>query len=90
MNSCDYGAEDRTQLLRIEILPAGGKPRRLVQKRLLSNGIGPTTLDCVQHGDWIGEPCAYPARNQSFDMGGRNALAPLRCFTPSVSSDLET
>jgi hypothetical protein len=29
----------------------------------LGNGVGSTTLDRVQHGDRIGEPCAYPASN---------------------------
>ena len=91
LDSCDHGAENRTQLLRIELLPAGGKPRRLVQKPLLGNGVGPTTLNCVQHGDRISEPRADPARDQSLDMSGRNALAPpRRLIRPPVSSDLET
>jgi hypothetical protein len=29
------------------------------------------------------EPCAYPASNESLDMSGRNALAPLRCLIVS-------
>ena len=78
LNSCDHGAEDRAQLLRIEILPTGGKPRCLVQKPLLGNGVGATTLNGVQHGNRIGEPCADPASDQSLDMSGRNALALLR------------
>ncbi len=91
LDFCDHGEEERTQVLRIEILPAGGKPRRLVQKRLLGNGVGATTLNCVQHGDRISEPCAYPASDQSLDMSGRNALTPLRRLIVSpVSSDLET
>ena len=91
LDFCDHGEEERTQLLRIEILPAGGKPRRLVQKPLLGNGVGPTTLNCVQHGDRISEPCADPASDQSLDMSGRNALTPPRPpYRPPVSSDLET
>ena len=78
LNFRDYGEEKRTQILRIEILPAGGKPRSLVQKRLLGNGVGTTTLNCIQHGDRISEPRAYPVRNQSLDMSGWDALAPLR------------
>jgi hypothetical protein len=78
LDSCNQGEEKGTQVLRIEILPAGGKPRSLVQKRLLGNGVRATTLNCIQHGDRISEPCAYPASNQSLDMSGRNALTPLR------------
>ena len=65
LNFRDYGEEKRTQVLRIEILPAGGKPRSLVQKRLLGNGVGTTTLNCIQHGDRISEPCAYPAATRA-------------------------
>ena len=55
-------------MLRIEILPAGGKSCSLVQKRLLGNGVGTMTLNCVQHDHRIGEPCAYPASDQSLNM----------------------
>ena len=58
LDFCDHGTEKSAQLLDIEILPAGGKPRGLVQKRFLGNGVGSTTLNCVQHGDRIGKPCA--------------------------------
>jgi hypothetical protein len=75
---CDHGEEKRTQVLRVEILPAGGKPRSLVQKRLLGNGVGATTLDGVQNGNGIGEPCAYAVSDQSLNVGGRDALTPLR------------
>ena len=78
LNSCDHGAENCTQLLRIELLPGAGKPSRLVQKTLLGNRVGPMALNCVQHGDRISEPRAYPARDQSLDMRGRNALTPPR------------
>ena len=91
LDFCDHGEEKRTQALRIEILPAGGKPRRLVQKRLLGNGVGAMTLNCIQHGDRISEPCAYPASDQSLDMSGRDALTPLRrLIVLPVSRDLET
>ena len=83
LDFCDYGEGKRTQVLRIEILPAGGKPRSLVEKRLLCDGVRPTALDSVQHDDRISEPCAYPASNESLDMSGRNALAPLRCLIVS-------
>ena len=39
LDFCDHGTEKSAQLLDIEILPAGGKPRRLVQKRFLANGV---------------------------------------------------
>ncbi len=78
LDFCDHGEEKRTQVVRIEILPAGGKTRSLVQKRLLGNGVGATTLNCIQHGDRISEPCVYPAGDQSLDMSGRYALTPLR------------
>ena len=44
LNSCDHGTKDGTQPLRIEILPTGCKPCRLVQKPLLGNRAGPMTL----------------------------------------------
>ena len=47
LDFCDHGKEKCTQVLRIEILPAGGKPRSLVQKRLLADGIGAMTLNLV-------------------------------------------
>ena len=75
LNSCDHGAEDRTQALRIELLPVAGKPRSLNQKRLLGNGVGTTTLNRIQHGDGISEPGAYTASDQSLNISGRNALA---------------
>jgi len=40
----------------------------------VGSGVGTKTLNCIQHGDWIGEPRADPARNPSLDIGGRNAL----------------
>jgi hypothetical protein len=58
LDFCHHGEEKRTQVLRIEILPAGGKLRSLVKKRLLGNGVGATTLNCVQDGNRISEPCA--------------------------------
>ena len=76
LNSWDHGAKDRTQLIRIELLPGGGEPRSLVQKPLLGDRLGPMTLNCIQHGNGISDPRADPANNQSLDMGGRNALAP--------------
>jgi hypothetical protein len=72
-----HSEEKRAQVLRIEILPAGGKPRSLVKKRLLGNNVGATTLNCVQDGNRVSEPCADPASNQSLDMSGRNALPPV-------------
>ena len=78
LDLCNHGAEKRAQMLDIEILPASDKPRSLVKKRLMANGVGPTILDCVQHGDRISEPCADPASDQSFDVSGRNALTPRR------------
>jgi hypothetical protein len=51
------------------------KPRSLVQKRLLANSVGATTVNCIQHGDRISKPCACPASDQSLDVGGRDALA---------------
>ena len=65
LDFADQGEEKGTQVLRIEILPAGGKPRGLAQKRLLGNGVGATALNGVQHRDRISEPCVYPASNQS-------------------------
>ncbi len=56
LNSCDCGAEDRTQPICIEIPPGASKSRRLDQKPLLGDSVGPTTLDRVQHGDGISEP----------------------------------
>jgi hypothetical protein len=78
LNCRDHGADDCAQMLGVEILPTGRKPRRSVQKPLLGNGIGPMTLNRVQNGDWVGEPRADPGRNQGLDVGGRNALTPLR------------
>ena len=78
LDFCDHGTEKSAHMLDIEILPAGGKPRSLVQKRFLGNGVGSTTLNCVQHSDRIGEPCAYPASDQSLDMDSRDALTPIR------------
>src|SRR6516162_7366024 len=77
LDFCDHGEEQRTQVLRTQILPAGGKPRSLVQQRLLGNGFRPNTLNCVQHGHGISEPRAYAASNQSLDMSGWNALTSL-------------
>jgi hypothetical protein len=39
LNSRDRGAEDRTQPIRIELLPGGRMARRLFQKLSLANGI---------------------------------------------------
>ena len=90
LDFCDHGAENRAQPLRIEILPGGGKPRRLVQKPLLGNGVGPMTLNCVQHGDRISEPTADTAGDQSLDMRGRKALTPLVALSSSSHRLLET
>src|SRR6516164_10903859 len=79
-NSCDHGAEYRAEVFGVEILPSGRKPCSLVQKPLLGNRVGPTTLDRIQHCDRIAEPCAYPASNESLDKSGRKSLAPLRPF----------
>ena len=81
LDFCDHGKEERTQVLCIEIQPAGGKPSSLVQKRLLGNGVGATTLNCVEHGDRVSEPCAHPASDQSLKMSGRNALTPFFIFS---------
>ena len=78
LDFCHHGVEKGTQVLRIEILPAPGKPRRLVQKRLLGNRVRATTLNRVQHGDRISKPSAYTAGDQSLDMSGRDALTSLR------------
>ena len=45
-------------MLRIEILPVGGKSCSLVQKRLLGNAVGTMTLNCVQHDHRIGDTLA--------------------------------
>jgi hypothetical protein len=50
-------------------------------KPLLGNGVGLTTVNCIQHGDRVGEPRVDPARDQSLYMGGRNALTPPRRFS---------
>ena len=63
LNFCDHVPEDRTQLLRIEFLPGGGKPRSLVQKPLVGSRVGSTALDSVQHRDRIGKPSADPGSN---------------------------
>src|SRR6516164_4862597 len=77
LNSCKHSAEHRTHLLRIQILPGGGKPRSLVQQRLLGDGFRPNTLNCVQHGHGISEPSAYSVGYESLNISGRDALTSL-------------
>ena len=90
LDARDKGEEKPAEILRTEIVPAGGKPRSLVQQLLLCNGVGVTALDGVEDGDRIGEPCAYTAGDQSLDVGGRDALAAFVALLFPVTSDWET
>ena len=84
-NFCGHSAEDckcsRSASSSCQEATSRAAPR---QKRLLGNGIGLMTLNCVQHGYGISEPPANPAPDQSLDMRGRNAPTPSgRLVTPS-------
>lgn len=90
LDARDKGEEKRSEILRTQKVPAGGKPGSLIQQLLLFNGVGVTALDGVEDGDRIGEPARIrPVTRASILAAGMRWPLFVALAFP-VTSDLET